>query len=34
MLNRFFFLAVNGNFVPLYHTQVMTDSIAYNFETM
>ena len=23
-----------GNFVPLYHTQVMTDSKANNFETM
>ena len=23
-----------GNFVPLYHTQVMTDSGAYNLETM
>ena len=29
-----FFGSKQGNFVPLYHTQVMTDSIANNFETM
>ena len=29
-----FFGSEQGNFVPLYHTQVMTDSRANNFETM
>ena len=29
-----FFGSKQSNFVPLYHTQVMTDSRAYSFETM
>ena len=29
-----FFGSKQGNFVPLYHTKVMTDSRANNFETM
>ena len=33
MFARFFFGSKQGNFVPLYHTQVMTDSRANNFET-
>ena len=33
MLIRFFG-SEQGNFVPLYHTQVMKDIWAYNFETM
>ena len=30
----FFFGSKQGNFVPLYHAQIMTDSRANNFDTM